>query len=79
VVRYFTEDRPANPKIAGGALLRKRKRRSPCYVQVFINDKDQPVTDGDGKMHGRSVRATQVDDELAAAFGSPDNDLVIFR
>jgi len=81
VVRYFTEDRPTDPTIVGGALLRKRKRTrtSPRYEQLFINDKEQPVTDGSGEMYGRSVRAAQVDDELAAAFGSPDNDLVIFR
>jgi hypothetical protein len=29
--------------------------------------------------YGRVIRAAQVDDELATAFGRSDNDLVIFR
>jgi hypothetical protein len=79
VVRYFTENRPADPRVAGGALLRRRGRMSSQYVQVFLDASDQPLADTQGAAYGRVIRADRVDDALATAFGRRGNDLVIFR
>lgn len=79
VVRYFTDQRPTDPRIVGGALLRKRGRGASRYHQFFIDARDRPVIDSRGVMYGRIIRTDEVDDELAAAFGEHHNDLVIFR
>lgn len=79
VVRYFTDNRPADPGIVAGALLRQRRGGKVRYVHVFLDDGDKMVVGRDGVPYGRVVRAAQVDDELATAFGRGDNDLVIFR
>lgn len=79
VVQYFTDSRPADPGIVAGALLRQGRGRKARYVHVFLDNADQSVADRDGVLFGRVVRAAQVDDELAAAFGRGDNDLVVFR
>jgi len=79
VVRYFTDNRPADPGIVAGALLRQRRGSKVRYVHVFLDDRDKTVFGRDGVPYGRIVRAAQVDDELATAFGRSDNDLVIFR
>ena len=79
VVRYFTENRPTDRRVAGGALLRRRGITSSQYVQVFVDARDQPLADTRGAVYGRVIRADQVDDALAAAFGRRGNDLVIFR
>jgi hypothetical protein len=79
VVRYFTEDKPDDPRITGGALLRNEEGGgSSRYHQFFIDEKDLPVAN-DGAIYGRVLRAAEVDDELASAFGRSENDLVIFR
>jgi hypothetical protein len=79
VVQYFKENRPDDSRIVAGALLRQRGNRRTRYVHVFLDDADRPVADGKGVPYGRVVRAAQEDDELAAAFGRSDNDLVVFR
>ena len=79
VVRYFTENQPTDSRVASGALLRQRGIMSSRYVQVFLDARDQPVADTQGIIFGRVIRADQVDHDLAAAFGSRGNDLVIFR
>lgn len=79
VMRYFTENRPADPRVAGGALLQRRGITSVQYVQVFLDASDQPLADTQGAVYGRVIRADRVDDALAAAFGRRGNDLVIFR
>lgn len=79
VVRYFTENQPTDSRVASGALLRQRGIMSTRYVQVFLDAGNQPIADTQGIIFGRVIRADQVDDDLATAFGSRGNDLVIFR
>lgn len=79
VVRYFKENRPSDSRVAGGALLRQSGMMHSRYVQVFLDASDQVITDTQGTVYGRVIRADHVDDDLAAAFGRRGNDLVIFR
>ncbi len=79
VVRYFIESRPADPRIAAGALLRQRRRYTTRYLQFFIDDNDRPVLNNSGIVYGRALEAARVDEELAAAFVGHDNHLLIFR
>jgi hypothetical protein len=78
VVRYFTENRPSDPRVAGGALIRRRGMRSSQYVQIFLDAQDQPLADSRGAVYGRLVQADEVDDALDHAFGQ-GKELVIFR
>lgn len=83
VVRYFIEERPAEPGISVGALLRQRRLGAGLpkrYLQFFLDDQDRPLPDRDGVPYGRVVQALRVDEELAAAFAAHRNDdLLIFR
>jgi hypothetical protein len=82
VVRYFIEERPAEPGISAGALLRARRlgvERPNSYFHFFLDDGDRPLADRHGLPYGRNVEAARVDEELAAAFARHDNDLLIFR
>lgn len=79
VVQYFVESRPADPRIAAGALLRQRRRKATRYLQFFLDYSDRPVLNNSGIAYGRALDAARVDEELAAAFADHDNDLLIFR
>jgi hypothetical protein len=79
VVRYFIESRPADPRIAAGALLKQRRRTTNRYLQFFLDDNDQPVLNSNGIAYGRALEAARMDEELTAVFANHDNDLLIFR
>jgi hypothetical protein len=82
VARYFTEERPAAPGIAAGALLRQRRlgaERPKRYLQFFLDDRDRPLLDRHGVAYGRVVQAPGMDEELKAAFARHHHDLLIFR
>lgn len=82
VIQYFIEERPAEPGISAGALLRQRRlgaERPKRYLHFFLDDGDRPLPDRHGVPYGRVVQALRIDEELAAAFASHRNDLLIFR
>jgi len=82
VIRYFIEERPAEPGISVGALLRQRRLGAGLpkrYLQFFLDDQDRPLPDRHGVPYGRVVQAVRVDEELAAAFARHKDDLLIFR
>jgi hypothetical protein len=82
VARYFIEERPAEPGISAGALLRQRRlgaERPKRYLHFFLDDRDRPLPDRHGVPYGRVVQALRMDEELAAAFARHRSDLLIFR
>ena len=83
VARYFIEERPAEPGVSAGALLRQRRlgaERPKRYLHFFLDDGDRPLPDRHGVPYGRVVQALRIDEELAAAFAAHRNDdLLIFR
>jgi hypothetical protein len=82
VVQYFIEERPAEPGISAGALLRQRRLGAGLpkrHLQFFLDDQDRPLLDRHGVAYGRVVQAPGMDEELAAAFARHRSDLLIFR
>jgi hypothetical protein len=85
VIRYFVEERPADPAIDHGALLIRRSFRSPdpinrrvtlCF-QVFLDANHVPRQSPDGEVYGRAMVVRRFDAELKAHLA--DHDLVIFQ
>jgi hypothetical protein len=76
-VRYFAGDAPADPRIQGGALLKRPHARGQAIYQIFLDKADRVCLGKDGRPYGRAFVAENIDDELAAKFG--DSDLIIFR
>lgn len=76
-VRYFTEEHPGDAGIRAGALLRQPHPQGCQIFQIFLGDDDEVYVDNKGRPYGRTVVATEIDQELATKFN--DHDLVIFR
>lgn len=85
VIRYFVEERPADPAIDHGALLIRRGFRSPAPInrrvtlcfQVFLDADHMPRQSPDGEVYGRAMVVKRFDAELKAHLA--DHDLVIFQ
>ncbi|HBE16589.1 MAG TPA: hypothetical protein DDW51_02970 [Cyanobacteria bacterium UBA11367] len=74
-IRYFVTDRPKDPKIKKGIMLRQRHRQGQQFMQSFLDKDNQLVCQPDGIPYGRSLVVKQFDEELQEAFG--DQDLII--
>jgi|SRR6185437_15862946 hypothetical protein len=85
VIRYFVEERPADPAIEHGALLIRRGFRSPgpahrrvtlCF-QVFLDADHALRQSPDGEIYGRAMVVGLFDPELKGYLEG--QDLVIFE
>ncbi|MFI2632323.1 hypothetical protein ACH5A2_18290 [Streptomyces collinus] len=65
---YFVEDRPEDPRVAKGALLLGRHREGALFMQIFLDEADEVVTNPDGKPYGRQVIVRHMDAELKDLF-----------
>lgn len=74
-IRYFVTDRPKDPKVKKGAMLRQRHRRGQQFVQMFLDKNNQMVCQPNGTPYGRKLVVKQFDEELCEAFD--DQDLII--
>lgn len=77
VIRYFTNQRPNDPRVSAGALLRSSHPRGQLIDQVFLDERDKVCANAAGVPYGRRLVASRLDPELAAKFA--DLDVVIFR
>jgi hypothetical protein len=85
VIRYFVEERPADPTIDHGALLIRRRFRSPAPInrrvtlcfQVFVDANHVPCHSPDGEIYGRAMVVGRFDAELEAHLAN--QDLAIFQ
>lgn len=77
VARYFTDERPGDPRITAGALLFAGHPEGRVLFQVFLDGADRLCRDPSGTPYGRRVIARRLDDELIDYLGG--GDLLIFR
>ena len=77
VIKYFRDERPNDFRIESGALLRRPDAGRIILYQVFLDGKDEILSDDTGVPFGRAVRARTIDDELNTRFGR--TDVIIFR
>ncbi|HIK12891.1 MAG TPA: hypothetical protein IGS52_21970 [Oscillatoriaceae cyanobacterium M33_DOE_052] len=74
-IKYFVTDRPKDPRIRKGAILRKPHRQGHHVIQIFLDENNDPVCDSGGQPHGRQLVARELDYELQEYFG--DKYLII--
>lgn len=74
-IKYFVTDRPKDPRIKKGAILRKSHLQGHHLVQMFLDKNNKLVCGLDGKPYGRQLVARELDEELQECFG--DKDLII--
>ncbi|MDZ7955392.1 hypothetical protein [Nostoc sp. DedQUE09] len=74
-ISYFVVNRPPDPKIVKGAMLKYYHLKGNMFIQVFLDSDNQLVCQPDDTPYGRQVLVEKFDDELAETFG--DQDLVI--
>jgi hypothetical protein len=69
-IGWFLDHRPANGKVALGAVLRTMLTGGRTeIVQVFLDDGGHPVCTSDGIPYGRRFLVDELDEELAMKFG----------
>ncbi len=73
-IEYFVKERPDDPRIKRGALLRHRVpgESGVRIIQVFLDKNNQPVTGPDRRPYGRQLKVRTLDEELHNAFGKTD-------
>jgi hypothetical protein len=74
-IRYFVTERPKDPKVKKGAMLRQRHRRGYLFTQMFVDEDNRVVFSPDRVPYSRQLVVKQFDEELREAFG--DKDLII--
>lgn len=74
-IQYFVTDRPSDPRVNKGAILRQSHPQGHHIVQVFLDAQNNLVLRPDGKPYGRQLVARELDEELRDTFG--DKDLII--
>lgn len=75
IMEYFVVNRPDDPQIKKGAILRWQKKNYWDFAQVFLNEQNQTVLDSKRKPYGRHFKVVDIDKELQDAFGK--HDLII--
>ncbi|MGL4497465.1 MAG: hypothetical protein ACRCU2_00255, partial [Planktothrix sp.] len=52
-IKYFVSDRPSDPKVNRGAILRKPHPQGYHIIQMFLDENNELVCDSFGKPYGR--------------------------
>lgn len=74
-ITYFVSNRPNDPRIKRGAILRQPHSRGHHIVQMFLDKNNELVCDSAGKPYGRQLVALKLDEELLDTFG--DKNVII--
>lgn len=69
-IKYFITERPNDPKIRKGAILRQPHPQGYHLAQVYLDKNNQVVLSSNGVPYGRQLVTRELDDELLEAFGS---------
>lgn len=69
-IKYFITERPNDPKIKKGAILRQRHPQGYHLAQVYLDKNNQVVLSSNGAPYGRQLVTRELDEELLEAFGS---------
>lgn len=75
-IQYFVTDRPSDPRVEKGAILRQPHSQGYHLAQVFLDSNNNLVRRSDGKPYGRQLVAKKLDEELLDTFG-PKNLIVV--
>lgn len=70
VIKYFITDRPNDPRIRKGAILREHHPQGYHLAQVFMDKNNQVVFSSNRVPYGRQLVARQLDEELLEIFGN---------
>ena len=69
-IQYFVDERPPDRRVRKGAILRQPDVQGWVFVQVFLDRKNQLLSNADGVIYGRQLIVGQLDQELLDAFGT---------
>lgn len=69
-IKYFITDRPNDPRIKKGAILRQPHTQGYHLAQVFLDKNNQVVLNPNGVPYGRQLVARELDEELLEVFGN---------
>lgn len=67
-IKYFITDRPNDPRIQKGAILRQPHTQGYHLAQVFLDKNNQVVLSSNGVPYGRQLVTKQLDEELLEVF-----------
>ena len=70
VIQYFITDRPSNPSVKKGAIIRQPHKKGQELIQFFLDSNNEIVYASNKKPYGRKLVAKQLDDELEDNFGN---------
>ena len=68
-IKYFVTERPSDPKVKKGAILRQEHSQGYLLTQVFLDGDNEVVYGSDRIPYGRRVVAKEIDEELDDSFG----------
>lgn len=71
-IQYFITDRPSDPRVKKGALLRQPHPQGQLLAQMFLDSNNEVIDRPDGKPYGRQLVAKKLDPELQDAFDNQD-------
>ena len=71
-MQYFVTDRPSDPRVKKGALLRQPHPQGQLLAQMFLDSNNEVIDRSDGKPYGRQLVAKKLDTELQDAFDNQD-------
>ena len=69
---YFSNHRPADPRVTKGAMLLQQHPQGQLISQLFLDKKNNLVCDSAGKPYGRRLVVRNLDAELQETFGGKD-------
>ena len=70
VIQYFITDRPSNPSVKKGAIIRQPHKKGQELIQFFLDSNNEIVYASNKKPYGCKLVAKQLDDELEDNFGN---------
>jgi hypothetical protein len=76
-IEYFITNRPADARVAKGAIIVKRRTHTMKTLWVFLDEKNGIVNDATGKPYGRQLIVNTFDEELSECFAG--TDLLVFE
>ncbi len=75
-IQYFIDERPDNPGIKKGVILRKPSVEGQMIIQVFLDANNTLIENHKGQVCGRQLLVSQLDEELEQAFDNTNMILV---
>lgn len=77
VIDWFI-NQPRHPKSRRGAVLRRSfSDNKIAIIQLFLDEFNEVIEDFEGKIHGRKLICSSIDDELAETFDH--NNLIVIH